>query len=70
MVKKKFLLMATLVAYGNSWAKGLIRVASVASTTVTATLDLTRSSWQHQTLNPLREARDGTRILMETVSIS
>ena len=27
--------------------------------------DLHHSSWQHQILNPLSEARDGTRILMD-----
>ena len=41
-------------------------------TTVTATPDLScicnlrHSLWQRQILNPLNEARDGTRIVMET----
>ena len=43
-----------------------------AYTTATATQDPSRvcklhhSSWQHWILNPLREARDGTHILMNT----
>ena len=43
-----------------------------AYTTATATWDPSRfcdlccSSWQGQMLNPLREAGDGTRILMDT----
>ena len=28
--------------------------------------NLHRSSWQHQILNPLREARDQTHVLMDT----
>ena len=42
-----------------------------AYTTATATqdqscvCDLHHSSWQHRILNPLSEARDGTRILMD-----
>ena len=41
-----------------------------AYTTATATsdpgriFDLHHSSWQHRILNPLSEARDGTRVLM------
>ena len=31
-----------------------------------AAASLHQSSWQHQILNPLREARDRTRILMDT----
>ena len=44
----------------------------LACTTATAKQDLSRvcnlhhSSWQHQTLNPLSEARDWTHILMDT----
>ena len=43
-----------------------------AYTTATATQDpshdcvLHHSSWQHWILNPLTEARDGTRVLMDT----
>ena len=43
-----------------------------AFTTATATRDPSRicdlhhSSWQHQILNPLSEARDGNHILMDT----
>ena len=46
-----------------------------AYTTATATWDLNcicdlhRSSWQHGILNPLREARDQTRILMDTSQV-
>jgi len=32
------------------------------------TFGLCHSLWQHQTLNPLSEARDQTRILMDTMS--
>ena len=44
----------------------------LAYTTATATRDLSyicdlyHSSWQCQVLNPLSEARDGTRVLMDT----
>ena len=44
---------------------------SLAYTTATETQDLSRfcnlhqSSWQHQILNPLSKARDGTRILVD-----
>ena len=47
-----------------------------ASTTATATwepshnFDLHHSSWQYWILNPLREARDGTCILMDTRRVS
>ena len=46
-----------------------------AYTTTTATpdpsriCDLLHSSWQHWILNPLREARDRTRILMDTSGV-
>ena len=47
----------------------------LAYTTATATRDLSyicdlyHSSWQCQVLNPLSEARDGTRILIDTSRI-
>ena len=47
------------VAYGSSQARGLIG-ATVAS--------LHHSSWQRQIPNPLSEARDQTRILMDPSS--
>ena len=46
-----FFLRAAPVTYGNSQARGGIR---------TAAAGLHHSSWQHQILNSLSEARDGT----------
>ena len=49
-----------------------LKLQLLAYTTATATQDLSHvcdlhhSSRQHQILNPLSEARDGTRILMDT----
>ena len=46
-----------------------------AYTAVTATghpshvFDLHHSSWQHRILNPLREARDQTHVLMDTCEV-
>ena len=58
------------MAYGSSQARGVIRATAEAYATATAMPDLSRvcnlhhSSWQRQILNPLSEARDGTRNLM------
>ena len=68
-----FVLIAALVAYGNSWARGLIGAAAEGYTTATAMpelshiCDLHHSSWQCQILNPLSEARDWTCILMDAM---
>ena len=69
------LFRAAPVAYGGSQARGQIGVQPPAYATATATAtampdlscvcDLHHSSWQCQVLNPLREARDQTRILMD-----
>ena len=69
------LFRATLAAYGGSQARGLIGGAGLHhshSNADTATpdpsciCDLHCSSWQQWILNPLNEARDWTRILMDT----
>ena len=66
------LFRATPVAYGNSQARSLIRAtaADYSTGTVTKALscfcDLHHSSQQYQILNPLKEARDQTQILMDT----
>ena len=57
------------MAHGSSQARGQIRATAYA--TATAIQDLSRSynlhhsSWQHQTLNPLSEARDQIRVLID-----
>ena len=62
-----FSFQGPLVTYGGSQAKG--QIGATAYTTATATWDLSRvyelyhSSWQHQILNPLNEARDQTCII-------
>ena len=67
------LFLAILVAYGSSWARGQIITAAEAYTSVTATPDpshmsnLHHSLWQHQILNPLSKARDGSCILADTM---
>ena len=56
--------MATPAVYGGSQVRGRIGPAAEAYATATTTLDpncictLPHSSWQHQILNPLSEARD------------
>ena len=45
------------MAYGSSQARGLIGAAAAA---------LHHSSWHIQILNSLSEARDGTRVFMNT----
>ena len=63
---------ATRVAYRISQARGRIRAAAVSLRHSHSTWDLScicephHSSWQHQSLNPLSEARDRTHILMIT----
>ena len=67
-----FFFRATPEAYGRSLAGVKLELQLWAYTTVTATLDpnyicaLHHNFWQHWILNPLREARDRTRILMNT----
>ena len=67
-----FCFLGPPVAYGSYQARGRITAAAEIYATVTTTLDPSRvcnlhhSSWQHQTLNPLNEARDWTWILMGT----
>ena len=65
------LFRATSVAYGSSQARGQIGPQLSGHTTATATpdpsciCDLHHSLQQHQVLNPLSEARDGTQILRD-----
>ena len=64
--------MAVAAVYGGSQARGCIGPTLLAYTTATATwdpshfCDLHLSSQQHWALNPLSEARDQTRMLMDT----
>ena len=83
LVKRKGLLnfylfiyfRAAPVAYGNSQVRGGIGAVAATYTTATATWDpslifqLYQSSWQCQILNPLNEARDQTRVLMDTSQV-
>ena len=55
-----FFFRVTPVAYGSSQARGGIEAAAA---------HLHQSSWQHQILNPLSEARDQTFILMDTSQV-
>ena len=65
--------MATAAAYGGSQARGRIGAAAAVLGHSQATPDLSHtgnlghSLWQHQILNPLSEAGDGTRVLEDTV---
>ena len=52
--------MAAPKAYGDSQARGIIGAVAAS---------LHHSSWQHQILNSLSEARDQTCILMDTSRI-
>ena len=67
--------MAASAADGSSQARGQIGAAAVTYATATTTLDpshicdIRRSLWQHWTLNPLSEARDRTRIFMDTSQV-
>ena len=62
------LFRATPVAYGISWARGQIKVAtfSLATHDPSCFCNLCHSSQQCQILNPLSEARDWTHILTDT----
>ena len=59
-----FFLGTSPATYGSSQARGRIRAVAMAYTTATTMpdpsciCDLYHSSWQHQILNPLIEARD------------
>ena len=61
---------AAPAARGGSQARRPVRAVAMAYTTATQYLsrvyELHHSSWQHRILNPLSEARDGTRVLMVT----
>ena len=63
---------ATLGAYGSSQASGCIRAATTSLRHSHTMQDLSHvcnlyhSSWQHQILNPLSEARDVTCVLTDT----
>ena len=65
------LFRTTPAAHGSSQARGGIGAAAAGQTTATATrdpsciCDLHRSSLQGRILNPLSEARDRTRVLMD-----
>ena len=66
---------AAPVAYGSSQARGRIGAQLPAYTTATATqdvscvCDLHHSSRQHWIFNPLRDARDRTRVLMDASGV-
>ena len=70
-----YFVRATPAAYGSSQARGQIGVAAAHYTTATATwdpscvCDLYHSSQQYKIIYPLSEARDQTRILMDTSKI-
>ena len=63
------------MVYGGSQARGQLRAAAASLHHMQAMPDLSRichlhhSSRQHQILNQLRKARDGTRVLMDTSQI-
>ena len=63
----------TCSTYGSSLNRGQTGAAAVAYATATATpdpsciCDLCHSLWQHWILNPVREARDQTRIPTDTM---
>ena len=62
-------------AHGSSQARGRIRAAAAglhhsnSNTRSKHICDLHCNSWQHQILNPLRETRDQTHVLMDTSRI-
>ena len=61
-----FFFRATLLAYGSSWARGQIGAAAATATPdLSFICDLNHNAWQHGILNPLSEARDQTRILVD-----
>ena len=58
------------MAYGGSQAKDPLTYATaIATPDLSHVCDLHHSSWHHQILNPLSEARDQTCILMDTNQI-
>ena len=59
------------MANGHSWARGRIELQLQATVTMdlSCIFNLHHSSWQHQILNPLSEARDRTCILMNSSRI-
>ena len=59
------LFRAAPVAYGGSQASGPIRATATATPDLSHVYDLHHSSQQHQMLNPLSKARDGTCVLMD-----
>ena len=69
-----FLFMATPAAHRSLWARAQMRAVAADHPTATATLGMNHicklhhSLQQHQILNPLNKARDGTHILRETKS--
>ena len=76
--KADFLILlfrATPTACGGSQARGQIGPTAASLYTATAKWDpshnhdLYQSSWQHWILNPLSEARDQTRVLMDTSQV-
>ena len=66
-----FLFRAIPAAYGSSQARGRIGVvaAAIVMQDPSHVFDLYHSSWQHQILNPLREARFQTYILMDPIQV-
>ena len=65
------LFRAVLMAYGGSQARDWIRAvaAGLHHRHSNAGTKLHHSSWQHQILNPLSKARDGTCVLMDASQI-
>ena len=69
--------MATPVAYGSSRPKGPVGAAAAEAYTKATAMpdpsrfcDLHHSSWLHEALNLLSEARDPIHILTDTMSAS
>ena len=62
--------MAEPVAYGSYWARGAIRAAAEALTTLDLShiCNLCFSLWQHRIPNPPSEVWDRTSILTDTMS--
>ena len=66
---------AASIAYGSSQARSQIRAASGASTTATATKELSlichlcHGSWQCWILNPLSEVGDQIHVLIDTSQV-
>ena len=58
---------ATPAAYGSSQARG--QIGAIAMLDLSHVYDLPLSSQQYQILNPLSQARDQTRVLMDTSQV-